>query len=107
MTTNDDNKPSFFARYIDRPEKERPVSPKIQHAQKLLNWLQRWNKDTVSWRDIHNYGPRPIRDQKKAVDSAEILVRNGWLKRVEPHRYDMHKWRIVRRPPIVAPEVAT
>jgi hypothetical protein len=24
MSTNDDNKPSFFARYIDGPEKERP-----------------------------------------------------------------------------------
>src|SRR5262245_554327 len=84
---------------IKRPQK-------IQHAQKLLDWLQRWNKPTVSWRDIHNHGPRPIRDRKSAIDAAEILVRNGWLVPLKPHRYDMHKWQIVRRPPIVAPEVS-
>src|SRR5262249_41993810 len=81
-------------------------SPKIQHAQRLLDWLQRWSKYTVSWRDIHNHGPRPIRDRKSAIDAAEILVRNGWLAPLKPHRYDMHKWQIVRRPPIVAPEVS-
>ena len=83
---------------IQRPEK-------IQHAQKLLEWLQRWNKPTVSWREIHNHGPNPLRNQKVALDSAEILVRTGWLTPLAPHRYDMHKWQVVRRP-IVAPEVS-
>jgi hypothetical protein len=79
---------------------------KIQHAQRLLDWLQRWDKPTLSTRDIRQYGPGPIRDRKSAIDSAEILVRNGWLTPVAKHRFDMHKWEIIRRP-IVNPEVAT
>jgi hypothetical protein len=92
------NGTSFFTRYIDAPEKERPISPKIQHAQKLLDFLQRWDKPTITWRDISQYGPRPLRNPKSAIDSAEILVRNGWLTPAKKHRYDMHKWHIVRKP---------
>jgi hypothetical protein len=108
---NDNNKSaSVFTQYIAESLKEErtPPTTKAQKhpAQKLLDWLQRWNKPTVSWRDIHNHGPRPIRDRKSAIDAAEILVRNGWLVPLKPHRYDMHKWQIVRRPPIVAPEVS-
>jgi hypothetical protein len=66
-------------------------------AQKLLDWLQRWDRDVVCARDIHVYGPGSLRHQKKSVtDSAEILVKNGWLTPV-PTRHG-HKWRIVRRP---------
>jgi hypothetical protein len=83
------------------PSKEEP-SP----AQKLLDWLQRWNKNTISTRDIRRRGPGSIRDRKTAVAAAETLVQNGWLKRLEPHQYNMHKWEIVRRPPIVAPRVS-
>jgi hypothetical protein len=98
---------------FERLEKGRPPiekinsarEQKIQHAQKLLNWLQRWDKPTVSWQNIQNYGPRP-KDRKKVVEAAEILVRNGWLIPLKPHRYDMHKWQVVRRP-IVAPEIDT
>jgi hypothetical protein len=89
-----------------RPPTKEVISERaqeIQHAQKLLDWLQRWNRPTVSWRDIHNHGPRP-KDQKKAIDAAEILVRNGWLVPLRPHRYDMHKWKVIRKS-IVAPEV--
>jgi hypothetical protein len=106
MATNDDNKPSFFARYIDEPEKERPVSPKIQHAQRLLDWLQRWNKPTISTRDILIYGPNALRNPKSAKNSAEILVRNGWLAPAKKHRFDMNKWHIVRKP-IIPPTIAT
>jgi hypothetical protein len=96
---------------FERLDKGRPSPPteKAQapsSAQKLLDWLKRWNKPTVSWRDIRIYGPGSIRDKKSAVDAAEVLVRNGWLAPLKPHRYDMHKWQIVQRPPIVAPEVA-
>jgi|307.fasta_scaffold55573_3 hypothetical protein len=67
-------------------------------AQLLLNWIQRWPKPVVSWRDIHNYGPGPTRDQKNAINATEILVRNGWLRPMKAHRYDMHKWEIIRKP---------
>jgi hypothetical protein len=88
-------------------EKKIKQSPSdLELAQRLLNWLQRWNKPTVCIRDIHIYGPGSIRNKKNAVNAAEVLVNYGWLTPLKPHRYDMRKWRIIRRPPIVAPEVA-
>ena len=47
--------PSFFARYIDAPEKEPAQKP--SHAQQMLDWLQRWPKPVVRRRDIRIYGP--------------------------------------------------
>src|SRR4029077_4622531 len=53
--------------YLERLDKGRPPieevikrPQKIQHAQKLLDWLQHWAKPTISARDICIYGPRPI-----------------------------------------------
>jgi hypothetical protein len=94
---------------FERLDKGRPtVAKEAQEpsAQQLLNWLQRWNKDTVCTRDILIYGPNSLRNPKSAIESAEILVRNGWLSPLKPHRYDMHKWQIVRKP-IIPPTVAT
>jgi hypothetical protein len=94
---------------FERLAKERPaLSTKEEPspAQKLLDWLQRWNKNTISTRDIRRRGPGSIRDRKTAVAAADTLVQNGWLEHVEPHQYNMRKWRIIRRPPIVAPRVS-
>jgi hypothetical protein len=98
------NGTSFFARYIDEPEKERPISPKIQHAQRLLDFLQRWPKPTVWTKDILIYGPRP-RDRKNTIDSTTILVEQGWLVPNKTHRYDAREWQIVRKP-IINPTLA-
>jgi hypothetical protein len=84
-------------------KKAREPSP----AQKLLDWLQRWTKPTISIRDVHIYGPGSVRDRKSAVNAAEVLVKNGWLIPMKPHRYDMHKWQVVRKPiahPIISTE---
>ena len=64
-------------------------------AQKLLDWLQRWDKPTVCVRDIRIYGPVSLRNQKKATDSAEVLVKNGWLTPVQTRHG--HKWQVVRK----------
>src|SRR5262245_58896334 len=91
-----------------RPPTEAVISKrsqKIQHAQKLLDWLQRWTKPTVCFRDIHIYGPYP-RDRESTLNAAKILVDNGWLVPITRHWRDMHKWQVVRKP-IVCPEVAT
>jgi len=77
---------------------------KLEPAQKLLDWLQRWNKDTVCMKDILQYGPNSLRNPRKALDAAHTLVRNGWLEPAELHRYDMHKWHIARNP-VVPPTV--
>src|SRR5262249_26883721 len=81
-------------------EKAQKISP----AQKLLDWLQRWGKDTVRVRDIRVYGPRPIRNPKCAVDAAKTLVKYGWLTPVWAHQKDVDEWRIVRKL-IVNPKV--
>jgi len=79
--------------------------PKLQSAQRLLDWIQKWTKDTICTRDVRQYGPSSLRSPKNVIDAAEVLVENGWLKPAESHRYDMHKWHIIRKPPIVAPKV--
>lgn len=59
---------------------------KNEPAQKLLDWLQRWGKDTVGVRDIRVYGPRPIRNPKIAIDAAKTLVRYGFERRLPAGR---------------------
>jgi len=87
-------------------EAERPLpDQKLQPAQRLLDWIQRWTKDTICIGDVRQYGPNSLRNPKSVIDAAEVLVKNGWLEPAESHRYDMRKWRIIRRPPIVAPKV--
>jgi hypothetical protein len=79
--------------------------PKLQPAQRMLDWIQRWPGDTICIRDVRQYGPGSLRDPKSVIDAAEVLVKSGWLEPAESHRYDMRKWRVIRRPPIVAPKV--
>src|SRR5215510_5010815 len=117
MATNDDSKPSFFARYIDRPEKERPVEPeKIPRGpmlrpvvapsdyqappvEKLLDWLvNRWPKDTVNINNILQFGPTPLRNHMSARPTAEILEKHGGLTRTKARHYRQREWRIERGP---------
>src|SRR5262245_16362531 len=73
-------------------------------AQKLLNFLQRWPKDTISMRELQQFGPRVIQMQRSRIDSAEVLVRHGWLAPIQSHRRDRRVWQVVRRP-LVHPTV--
>jgi hypothetical protein len=79
-------------------------SRKLQHAQRTLDWLQRWSKPTVRPKDMRVYGPRP-RDRESALSSAGILVEHGWLVPVKTRRHDSREWQIVRKP-IIRPTVA-
>ena len=78
---------------------------KNEPAQKLLDWLQRWNKPTLCLRDIRVWGPKSLRTREKAVNAARILEQNGWLIPVWQRQYNAHMWRIVRKL-IVQPKVA-
>ena len=102
MATTGDNGPSVFAKFIDK-ERQAPVEKagSRSQAQKLLDWLQRWDKPVVRVRDIRIYGPGSLR--KNVTAPAEILVRNGWLTPVQTRQG--HKWQIVRRP-IAQPTIA-
>jgi hypothetical protein len=98
------------ANLFERLDKGRPPPTKKAQEpsppQKLLDWLQHWTKPTVSARDICIYGPNSLRDRESAIDSAEILVKNGWLVPIKTRRRDMREWQIVRKP-IIHPTVAT
>jgi hypothetical protein len=101
MTMNNDDRPSFFAQYIDSPaEGIRRDSP----AQKLLDWLQHdWTGSTITARDIYHFGPNSSRDRESAISLAEILVAHGRLIPIETRRVDMKKWQIVRCKQMSAP----
>jgi hypothetical protein len=94
--------PSLFERLRPRPAKkvQEPSPP-----QKLLDWIQRWNKPSVCARDIRIYGPSALNDPKCALAAAEVLVKHGWLIPLKTWRRDRRQWEIVRRP-IVHPTVA-
>ena len=61
-------------------ETEKPLpDQKLQQAQILLDWLiQRWDKDIVWMKDIRQFGPSALRNQKTAIDAAETLTKDGW-----------------------------
>jgi hypothetical protein len=72
------------------------TSELAQDLQKLHDWLQHWDQPTVCLRDICYRGPNSIRNRKRAIGLAEILVGHGWLIPNRAHRYDRHLWQIVR-----------
>src|SRR5262249_27252401 len=78
----------------------------ILPAQKLPDWLQHWSKPSVRVRHVRIFGPRSLRNQKSAINSAEILVQGGWLGPSKLRRRDSLEWQIVRKP-LIQPTVAT
>jgi len=83
----------------DRPKPEaNTVSSQLaRDLQKLHDWLQNdWNKPTIRARDICRFGPNAIRDRKRAIDLAKILVGHGWLIPNQTRRRNMKEWQIVR-----------
>ena len=99
-----------MATVFDRLNERRPPAEKatrqphkIQHAQRVLEWILRWNEPTIRARDIRLYGPRP-RDRQNAIDAAKFLAEQGWLEPMRVRRYDSHMWRVVRKP-IIDPQL--
>ena len=88
----------IFERLSAGQPAEPTPKPKASPAQKLLDWLLRWDKPVVRVRDIRVYGPYALRNQKSVTDSAEVLVKSGWLIPLQTRQYNGHKWRIVRKP---------
>jgi hypothetical protein len=114
MAPNDDG-PSFFARYIDEPKKEQPpvtiprgpmLQPEVPSTdyksppiERMIEWLmRRWPRDTITTKNILQFGPNPLRNRKSARASAEILVKHGWLTPLKTRRYMDREWRIERGP---------
>src|SRR5262245_42841769 len=82
----------------DRPKPEANTirSEQMQDLQKLHEWIQHWDKPTISVQDICYRGPNSVRNRKKAIGLAEILVGHGWLIPIKTRRRDMKWWQIVR-----------
>ena len=94
---------------FDRLARGRPTETAIEQphsdAQKMLDWLQRWPKPTVSACEIYQYAPRSVRpDKEKAIKTAETLVRYGWLTALKPRHRNYRIWEITRKP-IIHPTV--
>jgi hypothetical protein len=95
---------TLFDRLGRPPVEDKIKRPqKIEHAQRLLDWLQGWTEPTISARQICIYGPSPIRKREKAGEAAAILVKTGFLRPIPTHRYDRQAWQIIRKP-VVYPD---
>jgi hypothetical protein len=75
------------------------------NAQRLLNWLLKWQKPTIRMNEVLVFGPRPVHKRENALSPIQKLVEQGWLTPIQTRRPDMLEWRIARRP-IVYPTIA-
>jgi hypothetical protein len=93
-----------FAQHTNKTERwPRPVRAQVPPAERLMAWLPRWPKATISVRDVRLYGPNSRRNPKIASGAIEILASYGWLVPVMTSRHDSKWWEIVRgRDPTVA-----
>ena len=83
--------------FADDAPPPKPQPTQQDYAQRMLDWLQRWHRDTVSLRDMRIWAPRIFRDPKRAIDTAQVLVRNQWLTPTKPRRREPYRWQVVRK----------
>jgi len=76
-----------------RPRAEEKTKPQNEPAQLLLNWISRRAGNKITWREIRNHGPRPIRDREIAINAAKVLTAHGWLAPI-----NSYTWQIIRQP---------
>jgi hypothetical protein len=99
------NDRSVFSQFIETPKQEQSAE-EPSPAQRTLDFLQRWPKDTISVRELQQFGPKSMRDRQSVIASAEVLVRHGWLAPTQGPQRNSRQWRVTRRPtvhPVVAP----
>jgi hypothetical protein len=94
---------TLFDRLKAQPPQEPtpPTTPQPtpQAARELLDWLQHnWGQPTIRARDLYRYGPYRTRGRESALESAEILVKRGWLIPLKANRRDTKKWQITIGP---------
>src|SRR5262249_16382165 len=83
--------------FADDPKPE-IKQPQKDPAQRLLTWLQRWPKPTITPREIRIYGPKDLRSQESVFSTTEALVRYGWLTALkQPRGKNTHEWEVVHK----------
>jgi hypothetical protein len=86
-----------FAQHAgEKKIRPKPVRAQQPPAQRLMAWLPRWPKTTISVRDVRLFGPNALRDPEVASEAIEVLAGFGWLVPVTTHRHDSKWWEIVR-----------
>jgi hypothetical protein len=99
-----------MASIFDRLAKSRPAPTNQQqpdHAQRMLDFLLRWPRQSVSTTDMMIYGPRPKKNAEEVLKLAAILEKHGWLTPKNTPKKNMRHWDIVRRQPVVRPTLDT
>jgi hypothetical protein len=71
-------------------------TPEPPAADRLMNWLPRWPKSTISVREVRLFGPISLRNPKLATAAIEALASCGRLVPVETRQRNMNWWLIVR-----------
>ncbi len=80
------------------------VSPAVQKAELLLNWLHtKWDKEYIGTTVLTQNGPNSIRQKKDVIAAIDILVDHNWLIPAgNSHTVNGVKvkqaWRVVRNP---------
>jgi hypothetical protein len=91
-----------FDRHVDEKKPSNLIRLNRAHevppAQRLMAWLPRWPKATISVRDVRLYGPNSLRNTKIATDAIEVLAGYGWLVPVMAPAYNQKWWEIIRAP---------
>jgi hypothetical protein len=91
---------------FERLSKNRPApveeAKQPDYAQKMLNFVLRWPRPSISTADMMTYGPKPRQNAEEVLKLATILEKQGWLT----PKSDQHHWDITRRP-IVHPKLIT
>jgi hypothetical protein len=83
-----------------------PVEEKTKDdpAQRMLDFILRWPRESISTSELITYGPRPKKNSEEVLKLATTLEKHGWLTPKSTPRKDMRHWNIVRRP-IVHPKI--
>jgi hypothetical protein len=98
-----------FAQHTNKTERRpRPARAQVPPAERLMAWLPRWPKATISVRDVRLYGPNSLRDPKIASDAIEVLAGYGWLIPIMTRQHNMEWWQIAHGPDqaVASPGVA-
>ena len=55
----------------------------LEHAKKLLRWIQEKKLKTVTLPDVYQFGPNRFRNKKQAQDVIRVLEEHFWLVRLK------------------------
>src|SRR6516162_668877 len=90
----DETEKPVVARHVSNENQPKPEqTQKLPSATELLVWIRRrWNRPTISLREIQVYGPHSSRDHATAVKHTATLEKHGWLAPMKAHRRDRRVW---------------